>query len=42
MIIYETITKEIKDLKLAIEKQDEILKQILKLLKQKEQDNETI
>ena len=42
MIIYETITKEMKDLKLVIEKQDEILKQILKLLKQKEKDNETI
>ena len=40
MIIYESITKDIEDIKKAIAKQEIILNQILKLLKQKEQDNE--
>ena len=38
MIIYESITKDIEDIKKAIAKQEIILNQILKLLKQKEQD----
>ena len=37
MIIYESITKDIEDIKKAIAKQEIILNQILKLLKQKEQ-----
>ena len=40
MIIYESITKDIEDIKKAIAKQEIILNQILKLLKQKEQNNE--
>ena len=38
MIIYESITKDIEDIKKAIAKQEIILNQILKLLKLKEQD----
>ena len=40
MIIYESITTDIEDIKKAIAKQEIMLNQILKLLKQKEQDNE--
>ena len=39
MIIYESITTDIEDIKKAIAKQEIILNQILKLLKQKEVTN---
>ena len=40
MIIYETITKEIEDIKDAVARQEELLHEILEALKQKEKDNE--
>ena len=39
MIIYESITTDIEDIKKAIAKQEIMLNQILKLLKQKEVTN---
>ena len=40
MIIYETIIKEIEDIKDAVARQKELLHEILEALKQKEKDNE--
>ena len=40
MIIYEGITKEIEDIKDAIVRQDKLLNEILKVLKQNEVDDE--
>ena len=40
MIIYEGIRKEIEDIKDAIVRQDKLLNEILKVLKQNEVDDE--
>ena len=42
MIIYEGITKEIEDIKDAVVRQEKVLHEILKLLKQNEVDDESI
>ena len=42
MIIYEGITKEIEDIKDTVARQEKVLHEILKLLKQNEVDDESI